>query len=120
METIDYFRQQAARCRHLAQEVFDFKVTRRLFDLAEEFEEKVEEIIQRQERRERSLEWSALNALMVDNILFMYEAATELRDIVTIAPEIAAKLCRMAEELEGKADELARTRRDRFDRAEAP
>lgn len=36
------FRQQAARCRRLAQEAFDFEVIRRLFDLAKEFEEKVE------------------------------------------------------------------------------
>ena len=120
MDTIDYFTQYAARFQRLARQVFDFDVKRRLVDLAEEFEEKAEEIIQHQRQMERPLEWSALITLMADNIMFLCEADTELRDIATIAPEIAAKLRQMAEELQEEADELARARRDRLGWTGAP
>jgi hypothetical protein len=57
---------------------------------------------------------------MAREIAFLYEAAAKLRAIAAAAPIIAEGLRQMAEELEEKADELARAQRDRFGRAEAP
>jgi hypothetical protein len=56
MSTIDYFREQAARCRRLAKQMLDRDLERRLLELAEEFDKRAEEIIQRQGRGERSSE----------------------------------------------------------------
>jgi len=55
MSTLDYFREQAARCRRLAKQLLDIELQRRLLELAEEFEKRAE-IIQRQGRGERSSE----------------------------------------------------------------
>jgi len=57
---------------------------------------------------------------MTDEIAFLHEAAAELRAIAAAAPNMAGELRRMAEELEEKAAEFARTQRDRFGRADAP
>jgi hypothetical protein len=57
---------------------------------------------------------------MTDEIAFLQEAAAELRAIATAAPKIAEDLRRMAEELDEKAAELARTQRRRLGRAGAP
>ena len=57
---------------------------------------------------------------MKDKIAFLHAAAAKLRTIASSAPGLAEELCRMAEELEEKADELARAQRDRFGRAGTP
>ena len=57
---------------------------------------------------------------MMDEIGFLREAAAKLRAIATAAPVIAEGLRRMAEELEVKADELARAQRGRLGKADAP
>jgi hypothetical protein len=56
MSTIDYFREQAARCRRLAKQMLDRNLERKLLQLAEEFDNRAEEVIQRQGREERSSE----------------------------------------------------------------
>jgi hypothetical protein len=57
---------------------------------------------------------------MTDEIAFLYEGAAKLRAIATAVPIIAEGLRRMAEELEEKADELARAQRGRLGKAGAP
>lgn len=39
-ETAEIYREQAARCRRLAESVLDAEVMRRLLELAKEFEER--------------------------------------------------------------------------------
>jgi hypothetical protein len=50
MLTIDYLRKQAERCRYFAQQILDHDLQRQLLELAEEFERRADEIIQRQGR----------------------------------------------------------------------